>query len=203
VKSGLFFNCIQELFARTYSLVTGNEPYPLRSLLLQECQRLSPRRILDVGCGSGCYALPGYNYLGIDPNPRYIAYCRQQRPGEFREMSAEALDLPDKTFDVVICFSVGHHLPGHALKRVCSEIKRVLTDDGVFFFADAVRPVVRFKPVAALLELLDEGRWFRTEDDYLDLLGKEFFIAQKRQIVDQFYRTLVLSCRKNSSNAIG
>lgn len=203
MKSGLFFNCIQELFARTYSLVTGNEPYPLRSLLLRECQRLSPRRILDVGCGSGCYALPGYDYLGIDPNPRYIAYCRRQRPGEFREMSADALDFPDNTFDLVICFSVGHHLPNDAFKRVCSEIKRVLTDGGVFFFADAVRPIVGFKPMAALLEWLDEGRWFRKENDYIDLLDDEFLIVQKRQMVDQFYRTLVLSCRKKSPNAIG
>jgi SAM-dependent methyltransferase len=203
MKTGLFFNCIQELFSRAFSLTTGNEPYPLRSLLLREYQELSPRRILDVGCGSGRYALPGYNYLGVDPNPRYIAYCRRKRPGQFEQMSAQDLDLPDKSFDVVLCLGVAHHLPEDSFRKMCSEIKRVLTDDGVFIFADPVRPIVGSRPVAALLEWLDEGRWFRTENDYVDLLRAEFAIVQKRQITDQFYRTLVLSCRKNPSDATG
>lgn len=203
MKTGGFYNAIQEGFSRVYGLTTGREPYPLRSFLLQKYQELSPRKILDVGCGSGSYALPGYNYLGVDPNPYYIDYCRRQRLGEFRQMSAENLDFPEKTFDVVLCFSVAHHLPDEALKRTCSEIKRVMTDDGTLFFADPIRPIVGLRPVAALLEWLDEGRWFRTETDYLDLLGDEFLIEQKRRIVDQFYSTLVLSCRKNQSYAIG
>jgi SAM-dependent methyltransferase len=65
---------------------------------------------------------------------------------------------------------VRHHLPDDSLQRVLREIKRVLTDDGVFFFADAIRPIARPRPVAALLEWLDKGRWFRPEEDYVVLL---------------------------------
>jgi SAM-dependent methyltransferase len=199
MKSGLVFNCVQELFSRVYSLATGSEPYPLRSLLSQEYEKLSPRHILDVGCGSGSFALPDYDYVGIDPNPNYVAYCRHHRSGRFEQMSAEKLEFPDKTFDVVLGFSIGHHLSDASLRAVCSEIKRVLTDDGVFFFADPVRPIVRSRLAAALLEWFDEGRWFRREEDYVELLGEEFLIAEKRLIVDQFYRTLVLSCRKGAT----
>ena len=198
MKSGLLFNCVQELFSRAHSLATGGERYPLRSLLLREYEKLSPRRILDVGCGSGLFALPDHDYVGIDPNPSYVDYCRRHRPGKFEQMSAEKLEFPDKTFDVVLGCSIGHHLSEASLRAVCSEIKRVLTDDGVFFFADPVRPIVRSRLAAALLEWLDEGRWFRKEEEYVDLLREEFFIAEKRVIVDQFYRTLVLSCRKKA-----
>jgi SAM-dependent methyltransferase len=198
MKSGLVFNCIQELFSRAYSFATGAEPYPLRSLLSQEYEKLSPHRILDVGCGSGSFALSDHDYVGIDPNSNYVAYCRRHRPGRFEQMSAEKLEFPDKTFDVVLCLSVAHHLSDASLRTVCSEIKRVLTDDGVFFFADPVRPIVRSRLVAALLEWFDEGRWFRQEEDYLNLLREEFSIVQTRVIVDQFYRTLVLSCRKKA-----
>ena len=201
MKSGLVFNCIQEFFSRAYSLGTGGEPYPLRSLLAQEYTKLSPRRILDVGCGSGLFARPDYDYVGIDPNPNYVAYCRRHRPGRFEQMSAEKLEFPDKTFDVVLCLSVAHHVSDASLRTVCSEVKRVLTDDGVFFFADPVRPIVGSKLIAALLEWCDEGRWFRKEEDYVDLLREKFFIAEKRLIVDQFYRTLVLRCRKGPPDA--
>ncbi len=134
MKSGLLFNCIQELFSKGYGLITGADPYPLRSLLRKEYEERRPERILDVGCGSGCYAVSGYDYLGIDPNAHYVAFCRRNRPGQFEQMSAEHLDLPDRAFDVVLCLSVGHHLPDDSLRRVCREIKRVLTDDGVLIF---------------------------------------------------------------------
>lgn len=196
MKSGLLFNCIQETFSRGYSLLTGNEPYPLRSLLAQYYEKVGPKRILDVGCGSGRYAIPGYDYLGIDPNPDYVANCRRNRSGRFEQMSAENLNLPDKSYDVVLWLSVGHHLPDDRLRRVCHEIRRVLTDDGILIFADPVRPVVEFRPAAAVLEWLDEGDWFREEEDYVRLLGEEFVITEEQKIIDQFYRTLVLFCRR-------
>lgn len=202
MKSGFLFNSIQELFSRGYGLIARSDPYPLRALIRREYEKIQPVKILDVGCGSGSYALPGYDYLGIDPNPRYIEYCRRHRPGQFEQMSAEHLDLPDRAFDVVLCLSVGHHLSDDSFRRMCREIERVLTDNGIFIFADPVRPIMQLRPVAALLEWLDEGRWFRKEQDYLDLLGDEFVIEQTQKITNQFYQKLVVWCRKKKSHAI-
>ena len=47
-----------------------------------------------------------------------------------------------------------------------------------------------------LLEWLDEGDAFRTEAEYARLLAPHFAIVHREEIVDQFYRTLVLRCRK-------
>jgi SAM-dependent methyltransferase len=116
-------------------------------------------------------------------------------------MSGEHLDFPDKTFDAVLCLSVGHHLSDDLLQSVFREIQRVMTEDGVFFFADAIRPIVRPRPVAALLERLDEGRWFRREEDYVALLNNEFAIEQKRKFTEAFYQMLVLFCRKKRDHA--
>jgi SAM-dependent methyltransferase len=201
MKTGFLFGCIQELFYRGYAVASGNEPYPLRSLLRQEIEKLAPGAILEVGCGSGDYAFLGYNYTGVDPNPNYIAYCRRNRAGRFEQMSGEKLDFPDKTFDAVLCLSVGHHLSDDSLQRGIREIKRVMSDDGTFFFADAVRPIVRPRPLAALLEWLDEGRFFRHEEDYLALLGNEFEIGQKLKFTEAFYQMLVLWCRKKRDSA--
>jgi SAM-dependent methyltransferase len=196
MKTGFAFNCIQEVFSRTYAITTGNDPYPLHAILLREQRQLTPKTVLDLGCGSGRFVLADCDYLGIDPNPKYIAYCRQHHAGRFEQMSAELLDFADRSFAMVLSFSVGHHLPDAALERMFSEARRVLTDDGVFLFADVIRPILGWKPAARLLEWLDEGSSFRTEAEYDRLLTPHFAIVHREEIVDQFYRTLVVRCRK-------
>ena len=196
MKSGLAFNCIQEAFSRTYGLTTGQSAYPLRDALRDDLAALSPRNILDVGCGTGCFAMDGQDYTGIDPNPAYIAYCRRFRPGNFHEMSGTVLKFPPKSFHVVICFSVGHHLSDGDFLQVCRQVRRVLADDGVFLFADAVRPISSWPWAARMLEFVDRGKCFRTEAEYSNLLNREFFIQCRRELVEQFYRTILVRCQK-------
>ncbi len=196
MKTGFAFNCIQEIFSRAYAVTTGNDPYPLHSILRRDQRQLSPRRVLDLGCGSGRFVLSGCEYVGIDPNPKYIAYCRQHHSGRFEQMSGEHLEFPDRSFAMVLSFSVGHHLQDAPLDLLFGEARRVLADDGVFLFADVIRPIVPFKPAAWILEWLDEGDSFRTEAEYAKLLGPHFAVAHREEIVDQFYRTIVLRCRK-------
>ena len=121
MKTGLLLDCIQELFARGCALTSGNEPYPLRSLLREEIEKLAPGRIREVGCGSGNYAFQDYDYLGVDPNPNYIAYCRRKRAGKFEQMSGERLDLSDRTFDAVLCLSVGIIFPTTRSSVFCAK----------------------------------------------------------------------------------
>ena len=66
MKTGFLFNCTQEFFSHGYGVITGDKPYPLRSVLRSEYENPDPKRILDVGCGSGGYELPNHNYLEID-----------------------------------------------------------------------------------------------------------------------------------------
>jgi len=135
-------------------------------------------------------------YVGVDPNPKYIEYCRLHANGRFEQMSGERLTFPNQYFDMALSFSVGHHVPDDRLLQIFGEARRVLKDDGVFLFADVVRPIVRWRHAALLLEWLDEGNSFRTEADYLALLASFFVVEHRQEIVDQFYRTVVMRCRK-------
>lgn len=65
------------------------------------------RRALDIGCGEGrmCRMLQtlGISTLGIDPTEAFIAEARRLDPaGDYRIGIAEALDLPDNSFDLVL-----------------------------------------------------------------------------------------------------
>lgn len=90
--------------------------------------------VLDVGCGAGHY-LPSlrkklgvdFHYTGVDATPRFLELARKAFDGDegvdFRPGDIFALDLPDKSFDVVMSNNVFMHLP--SIARPLSELCRV------------------------------------------------------------------------------
>jgi SAM-dependent methyltransferase len=78
------------------------------------------------------------------------------RASEVRVVNADgaALPFPDATFDVVVCFTMLHHVPTAELQnRLLSEAHRVLRDGGVFAGSDS-----RWGPLFALAHLGDTMR---------------------------------------------
>jgi ubiquinone/menaquinone biosynthesis C-methylase UbiE len=70
--------------------------------------------VLEVGCGSGNYVaalegLTGCSCWGIDPSEGMLARARSAA-GRFQAGRAEALGLPDGSFDFVFSVDVIHHV---------------------------------------------------------------------------------------------
>ena len=94
------------------------------------------QRLLNVGCGTG-----GFNRVaeqagaiawGVDADPEAVDIGAARVPvGRILCAEAESLPLPDRSFDVVYCFSTLEHVadPGRAL----SEMVRVLRPDGALY----------------------------------------------------------------------
>jgi SAM-dependent methyltransferase len=67
-------------------------------------------RVLDLGCGTGALTLAvadrvgsGGSVVGLDANPEMLAVARRKRSAvEWIEGRAEALPLPDASFDAVV-----------------------------------------------------------------------------------------------------
>lgn len=82
---------------------------------LVEAAAIRPgERVLDVACGTGIVTRLAQERVGsegtvagLDPNPGMLAVARQAAPPEPRidwyEAPAEAIPLPDESFDVVLC----------------------------------------------------------------------------------------------------
>lgn len=99
-------------------------------------------RVLELGCGPSSagwdLAERGVSVLGIDVSPVAVAEAidladRRSVAGiSFAEMNAEALEVPDRSFDGVIGTGILHHLD---LDIAFAEIRRVLRPCGraVFF----------------------------------------------------------------------
>lgn len=88
-------------------------------------------KLLEVGCGSGLIyerivpdLLPNDGYIGIDVSEKMLSIARRRYPeGQFRRGDGYDLELPDRSFDVVVCFEVLGHIP--EIERFVPELLRV------------------------------------------------------------------------------
>jgi ubiquinone/menaquinone biosynthesis C-methylase UbiE len=143
--------------------------------------QLSFSKVLDVGTGTGRYALKlarqGVSVTAIDQSPQMLAVAQQtaQREGlslDFRLHSLEN-DLPFEAqqFDLLICALTLSHVPN--LAHTLQEFARVLQDGGYLLITD-FHPVhtiygwkTAFRRAEVTYQLPTVGY---TRDDYLEAI---------------------------------
>jgi SAM-dependent methyltransferase len=94
---------------------------------------------LDVGCGEGrfCRMLQklGVRTIGIDPTNALVERARDLDPhGDYRIGRAEALEFPDRSFDLVVSYLTLMDIPD--VERAISEMVRVMRCGGTLLVAN-------------------------------------------------------------------
>jgi SAM-dependent methyltransferase len=97
------------------------------------------RNALDVGCGEGrfCRMLKalGIEAIGIDPTEALIQHAREQDPaGDYRIGRAEALDFPDRSYDLIVSYLTLIDIAD--IRTAIAEICRVLEPRGTLLIAN-------------------------------------------------------------------
>jgi ubiquinone/menaquinone biosynthesis C-methylase UbiE len=101
--------------------------------------------VLDVGCSAGYLARklaaaagPDGRVTGIDPSEAAISHARRRAlPAmTFTTGTAQALPLPDASFDVVTCTLAMHHVPARKRGDALAEMYRVTRPGGRLLVAD-------------------------------------------------------------------
>ena len=118
-----------------------------RQTLLDQAPLQPGGRALDIGCGTGTFAValkqrhPSVEIVGVDPDERALA--RAKRKAErarvevrFQRGFADSLQYPAATFDVVFLSFMFHHLEGNNREKTLREVSRVLKPRGVFYLLD-------------------------------------------------------------------
>ncbi len=112
---------------------------PLAADLVRAAALRPGQRVLDVACGTGIVARLASQQTdaigtlaGLDVNPGMVAVARSETrsdmPIEWYEASADAMPLPDESFDVVLCQMGLQFMPDKL--AALNEIRRVLASGG-------------------------------------------------------------------------
>jgi ubiquinone/menaquinone biosynthesis C-methylase UbiE len=102
-------------------------------------------KVLEIGCGSGAvladflrFGVPPSNAIGIDVDERRVADASERYPQlEFRHADAARMPFPDRSFDLVLAFTVFSSIPDPAHRSlVANEVLRVLRPGGAVLWYD-------------------------------------------------------------------
>jgi ubiquinone/menaquinone biosynthesis C-methylase UbiE len=142
-------------------------------LLLELGGRLDNARVLDVGCGQGVgmevlLKQFGANQVyGIDLDPQQIRRARKRLAGRYEDRvvleagSVTKLPFADEYFDAVFDFGMLHHVVEWQIG--VAEIRRVLKQDGLFFFEEVTRKALNRWAYRTFLDHPTENRFDEAE----------------------------------------
>lgn len=106
-----------------------------------------PKRILDMGCGTGSMtvmlkqAFPDAEVIGIDLSPYMLVMAADKAQQkelniQYCQQNAEATRFPDGSFDLVTLSLVLHETPTIASHNILREAHRLLRDQGEIVVLD-------------------------------------------------------------------
>jgi len=104
------YDVIASAYDRRYAI----HDYPgVRATLLRSIESSTPRRVLEVGCGTGRWlallASAGCQMAGIDPSREMLARAATRVAGDLRQGVAERLPWGETSFDAVVYVNALHH----------------------------------------------------------------------------------------------
>jgi SAM-dependent methyltransferase len=147
---------------------------PLRWQAFTRICPIAPgQRVLDVGCGTGRMSVAianlGADVVGADLSARMIEMAEPHPHVQYRVASADEIDYPDRSFDVVVTFTVLQHItdPGQ-LQRALRNLRRMLTDSGRFF-------VLEYSPFGKLPTAGLHYMRYRTHRQWIELITEQGF----------------------------
>jgi ubiquinone/menaquinone biosynthesis C-methylase UbiE len=164
--------------AASYAALVITSKDPALPVFLEAVKPLPTHRMLDVGCGTGRFAVsiaPLFGHVtGVDLTPAMLDQARQlQASAKVENMKwqqADVTELPfaDGEFDVVTCKAMLHHVASPA--AVLAEMRRVCKVGGRVVAAD-VTPAPEKSAATNAIEILRDPSHaqFISQDELLSI----------------------------------
>ena len=182
--------------------------------------KITGKKILDIGCGDTYFAaywqMTGNDASGSDFSPETVKtnVLLHEKLGlkhDFYVASAEKIESPDDSLDLIHMRWVVHHIPEELLDTAMQEMKRVLkpggrliiyeTNYGYPFRWIVQTPLLRkynpFRRYALKIHLLDPEEKALTNRGYISLLRRNGFTIRKMDYNFNFFNYPVCVMTKN------
>ena len=157
-------------YSNWYDLFYRGKDYLLECDLIEKVfkeNRLSPRTILDLGCGTGGHALPlsqrGYRVTGVDRSSRMLEIAGKKAASEgltidFHEQNINNFQL-DSRFDAVISMFavIGYQAANDSLEKTLLKVREHLEPGGIFIFDCWYGPAVLKQGPESRIKTLETG----------------------------------------------
>jgi ubiquinone/menaquinone biosynthesis C-methylase UbiE len=180
-------------WARYYDLastvISLGRDKAIRRKLLALAAPQSGEKLLDVGCGTGTFAIaakarvPDLDVHGIDASPEMIEVAGEKAHKAAKEIDLrvaliEDLPFPNASFDIVTSSLMLHHLPDDLKRRGIAEIRRVLKPGGRFVALDIAAE--GHSPIGHLLAIVGIGHGESMEAKLVPMLREAEFSQAER-----------------------
>lgn len=120
-----------------------NEPHEDLNSVIESLEQMDAKQVLDLGCGTGRHTIAlarkGFSVFGIDNAPSGLKMTKDGLDKEslhatlVKHEMTEPFPWPDGSFDAVVSVQVIHHADVGSIKKIISEIKRILKTGGMIF----------------------------------------------------------------------
>lgn len=168
-----------------------------KSILKHLLSRLEskPRRILNVGCGTGglISLLEGFGEVtNVDPSKEAVSFCHRKGFANVIAISEKSLPFPDRSFDLIVATDVLEHINDDL--AALHEWRRVLSDGGAL-----VMTVPAYQWLwSSHDEALHHFRRYSASQLH-NLVNRAGFLVNKRSYIIVFSFPLIVGYRLFSS----
>ncbi len=110
---------------------------------------LQPKRILDLGCGTGNLTaailanFPNSEIHALDLSADILNQCKERFKGNsnihYHQQDFSSLNFPENHFDLIVSSIAIHHIPDVQKEQLYQQIFKILKSEGIFEFADQTR----------------------------------------------------------------
>lgn len=120
---------------------------PMYSEIINRIMSANPKKILDVGCGTGNVLMKlntneDLSLYGLDISENMIQKAKKNlgNKAELKVGDSEYMPWEDDFFDVIVCNASFHHYPNP--EKVLLEMKRLLKSTGRLILGDPTAPII-------------------------------------------------------------
>ncbi len=147
------------------------------------------KNVLDFGCGSGSnsFLFSPNNYLGLDVDKNRVDFAiKKFADYKFQVIKNSNLPSPDNFFDFICIFATIHHIPSSDFQKYIEEFKRILKPNEQIII---IEPYINEKNKFSnwFMTTFDDGKYIRSEEEYLDFFKKDIAITVHKKFRKFFF----------------